>query len=304
MNHPIFRRFQNILEPYSPESKAPVFEWEVEGADLLVRRQNDNVEIVWAFLGQSRLAQKFQNPRTLRTSGNKVRGAFHARRLWRMWPLANGETAFFRAEFGLLRFAGERELVEWKMPRGQFQSALEAFEASSEVVSWLFERLNADKDSDLHAARKWRDLHRDPWASLEFARGSQVELENVMRSVAHLFFDPQKIEFWSWAPSVFSLYGKENPLPLKTLFPKASLEWNSLCQNAAERIGAVIEEEFEVRVESARWRGYDSMGNPSPRRWPILRFSSPTMHERIEAQEFLREWLNGKMPDGEIKSLF
>lgn len=299
-----FRRFANILEPYSPHSSAPVFEWETEGDDLLLRSKNGDLQVVWAYLGQARLGQKLQNPRTLRTSGRRVRGAFNARRLWRMWPLENGEVAFFRAEFGLLRFADDRELVEWKMPRGEFKTALDAFGASGEVVARLFERLERDQNSELHLARQWRETHRNPWATLEFRRGSHEDLEALMRAVAHLLFDPQKVSFWSWTPAIFTLYRKRNSFPLASLFPHALLEWNASCRSAAERICAVVEEEFEVHVESSRWRGYDWTGTPSLRRWPKLHFVEATMHEKLEAQLFLRNWLHTKIPDAELEALF
>jgi len=296
----LFRRFSNVLEPFSPESQALTFEWEIENDDLLLRPEGGDLNIVWAYLGRRDLGAKLQKPRTLRTSINKVRGAFHSRRLWRMWPLESGETAFVRGEFGLIRFAGERRLVRFEIPKGAFQNALQALEASEERLDSLFQQLQKDEDSDFNAARRWHEKHRDEWASLEFRRGSREELEALLQAMAPLFLDPKRAMFWIWTPSIkphCALLDLRKPFSLNLLW------WNTSCKVAAERIGAIMDEEFEVHMDTSRWRGYDFRGEQAGRVLPQLRFAEATMHERMEALLCLRDFLRDKLPPEQIAAL-
>lgn len=296
----LFRRFSNVLEPFSPESQTPAFEWEIENDDLLLRAKGSDLNIVWAYLGRRDLGMKLQKLRTQRTTGNRVRGAFRSRRLWRMWPLESGETAFLRGEFGLIRFAGERRLVRFEMPTRAFQSALQALEASEERLDSLFQQLQLDEDSDFNAARRWHEKHRDEWDSLEFQRGSREELEAILKAMAPLLLDPKQPYYWIWNPSIkpdCSL------LDLRRPFPSYILYWNKSCQIAAERIGALMDEEFEVHMDTSRWRGYDLRGDPAGRVLPQLRFTDGTMHERMEALLSLRDFLRDKLPPEEIAAL-
>lgn len=296
MNSSIFRRFPNVLEPFSPESSAPAFEWQPEGIDLLLRPPGGDLQIVWAYLGRHDLAALMQIPRRLRVSGNKVRGAFRARRLWRMWPLPSGETAFLRGEFGLLRFGNERELVRFELPKREFKTALEAFEASGERLESLFERLELDPASDWNAAKKWHYSHLSDWGNLEFGRGTPAEFERVAGALTRFFLDPNGTQgHWRWQACAWN---SGERVEFGWICP--SLARDQSRQNAVER---VMEAHFDIKLEADAWRGYDWRGDPAERLLPHLQFEAPTMHEQMEAQLFLRDWLRDKMPAGEIKAL-
>ncbi len=207
-----------------------------------------------------------------------------------------GRDRVLRGEFGLLRFGNERELVRFELPKREFKTALEAFEASGERLESLFERLELDPASDWNAAKKWHYSHLSAWGNLEFGRGTPAEFERVAGALTRFFLDPNGPQgHWRWQACAWN---SGERVEFGWICP--SLARDQSRQNVVER---VMEAHFDIKLEADAWRGYDWRGDPAERLLPHLQFEAPTMHEQMEAQLFLRDWLRDKMPAGEIKAL-
>lgn len=300
MNSPLFRRFPHYLAPFN-EAVTPALEWDFEGCDLILRPHGGDLERVWVYLGRRDVGERLQNPRTERTAGNRIRGAYKVRRFWRAWPLESGELALLRGNFGLMRFADDALLARFELPKHAFSGALQAFEASGARLDELLGAMEADENSDLHAARRWRARQNEVWGNLIFERGTPAEFEKVLTALAQLFLDPQQSQFWVWSAKTDANGHLDFPW---VFFPDIFLPRTpAQIERFTHIVSEILQSYFAVRLAPDASRGYEQMGDPTTFHLPKLSFPIPSMHEKLEAQLFLRAWLQGKTSDENIELL-
>lgn len=113
-----------------------------------------------------------------------------------------------------------------------------------------------------------------------------------MTALAQTFLDPQQSQFWLWECKVEEQDGVTYPwMFYHSLFDGFSPDEIRRFETI---IVEILESYFAIRLAPDANRGYDERGESVYWHRPTLHFAVPTMHEKLEAQLFLRAWRAGK----------
>lgn len=290
--HPLFRRFERVVEFPTDLQQEPL-ECEIYGDDLWLRPAGSDVRVVWAYLGRRDTGELLSDAKQRKKAVKRIGKALAAKRFWRYWPLEKyGGGLFLRRNFGLIHLPDQPMMARFDF-RPAFQNADDLLNAESERIETFVARL--EQQTNFQEVLAWLQNHRNDWADVFFERGSQSQLEALLRS-SWALFRPQNTEFDTWCFTPRSEIGSV----IVWYFPLfAALERSK--KDKVQRLFAVMHEHIVVR--SLPDRRYSLTGEPEYMRRPNVWAPVPSMHDRMEGLLVWQEFLRDKISSQEIETL-
>ncbi len=281
--HPLFRRFERRVSLWGQE-----LEWREENRDLFLRPVEEKVDVVWCrpFHVLGWIGHRLQPQRSQFNPNLKY---WREHFPYRFCPISRTTELFLRDGHGFYRSSAFGRLLRFELPHQFLGSGdpltMNAPEIRRLIAGW--------KDSDEFALLETLALQgRSGLSWLEWERGSWHELEPLLRALFVLVdgrfrFVPdtenQNLNFKS---------------ALEIAWPNKKLRSGKFAQ--------VLSLFFEARTSRDLKRLYREPELPATA--PMIELKSPpqgdiSQHERLEALFVWRDFLRGKIPDAEIKSL-
>lgn len=141
---------------------------------------------------------------------------------------------------------------------------------------------------------------------IEFVCGSKSELERLTQVAAFTLAELQHLFKQSSGFTV--IYSSENDYNTGGVFPGVTIgqEYHAFSKQAKQLLNLIFEYNFFTGLYWEYTDGYPDYTRgylPCPHELEI-EIPHPSEHEKIEAALELQEWLQGKLPDKDIKSYF